>query len=83
MNTKNNIESALEVINDNLMWVDEEQHPSINDIRLALSGHGNITRVNQDNSTSNITKNIEERYNDDPFDTAYESALNAKIRAQQ
>ena len=79
------IEEALNIVKDVTgSLFDEEQQLDDNDIRAALSEWKSVPEI-EDNTADHLVKDNEklERINEDPFETYYQFALNAKIRAKQ
>ena len=79
------IEEALNIVKDvTESLFDEEQRLDDNDIRSALS-EWKSTPETEDNTADHLVKDNEklERVNEDPFETYYQFAMNAKIRAKQ
>ena len=81
------IEEALNIIKDTAMFFfDEEQWLDDNDIISALtSWKHNQNSEPEDTTADHLVKDNEklERINEDPFETYYQFAMNAKIRAKQ
>ena len=79
------IEEALNIVKDVTgSLFDEEQQLDDNDIRAALSEWKSVSEI-EDNTADHLVKDNEklERVNEDPFETYYQFAMNAKIRAKQ
>lgn len=79
------IEQALNIIKDSVMsFFDETQQLDDNDIRAALS-EWKHTPEPEDTTADHLLKDNEkiERINEDPFESYYQLATNAKIRAKQ
>lgn len=77
---------ALNIIKDSAMSLfDEEQWLDDNDIIAALSEWKHQNNEPEDNTADHLVKDNEklERVNEDPFETYYQFAMNAKIRAKQ
>ena len=81
------IEEALNIIKDTAMFFfDKERWLDDNDIRTALSAwKHNSNPETEDTTADHLVKDNEklERINEDPFETYYQFATNAKIRAKQ
>lgn len=79
------IEQALNIIKNSVMsFFDETQQLDDNDIRASLTAWKH-TPEPQDNTADHLVKDNEklERINEDPFETYYQFAMNARIRAKQ
>ena len=79
------IEQALNIIKESVMsFFDEAQQLDDNDIRAALS-EWKYTPEPEDTTADHLLKDNEkiERVNEDPFESYYQLATNAKIRAKQ
>lgn len=79
------IEQALNIIKESVMsFFDEAQQLDDNDIRAALS-QWKYNAEPEDTSADHLVKDNEkiERINNDPFESFYHLATNAKIRAKQ
>ena len=79
------IEEAFNIIKSSVMSLfDKEQQLDDNDIIAALS-EWKHDKEPEDNTADHLVKDNEklERINEDPFETYYQFAINAKIRAKQ
>lgn len=79
------IEEAFNIIKSSVMSLfDKEQQLDDNDIMAALS-EWKHDKEPEDNTADHLVKDNEklERINEDPFETYYQFAINAKIRAKQ
>lgn len=80
----NDVEQALGLVTQIFSRVNEAQRPDINLARAAFTAWRNKpTEEVEDNSSDRLNKNQVERFNDDVWETAYGSAMNAKMRAKQ
>lgn len=81
----NKVDESLEIIKKEVAkFFKSEQWLDDNDIRAALT-QWKHTPVPEDNTADHLLKDNEklERVNEDPFETYYQFAMNAKIRAKQ
>ena len=79
------VDESLEIIKKEIAkFFKSEQWLDDNDIRAALT-QWKHTPVPEDNTADHLLKDNEklERVNEDPFETYYQFAMNAKIRAKQ
>ena len=78
------VEQALNLVIQIFSKADEAQRPDENLIRAAFTAWRNKPESEaEDNSSERLNKDQTERFNDDVWESAYGSAMNAKIRAKQ
>ena len=87
LTSSSKIKEALDIIKNSAMSLfDEEQWLDDNDIIAALTSwkHNQNSEL-EDTTADHLVKDNEklERINEDPFETYYQFAMNAKIRAKQ
>lgn len=80
----NQVNQVLDLTNDMFKGYKQDQLPDNNSITAAITAWRDKSNTpSEDTSSDRLNSMQNERFNDDIFDNAYGTAMNAKIRAKQ